>query len=802
MPRAPLLSPATAQCLEFPAFLAVLAELAASDLGAARIRDLDPFLDEEVLAARRRRFEEVQRLVEERPLVPAFETSLAELLRRLATGRPPLAGADLVQLAIFLRAGRESAARIREADPPCSALGELTADQPDLSELERRIGAILDRRGEVRDDASPELVELRRAIRSSRDRLYQELTGYVTAHRESLAEETIPMRGGRLVLMLPAGSRGRLPGLTHGRSGSGKTFYFEPLEVVETNNTLQQAVEDEEAERQRLMAELVARARESLDELERLAELMAEIDLLQAASRFAEICDGRLVEMAPRHELVLAAARHPLLDPRLADLRQRALGQPGHREAVVPLDLELDPETRVLVVTGPNAGGKTVALKTTGLLALVSQCGLPVPAAAGSRLPLFTRLVAIVGDEQDLLTDRSTFSGRLLRLKEAWEGAGADSLLLLDELGSGTDPEEGSALAVALLEGLLEHGSLAVITTHLTQLAAAALELPAATCAAMEFDAATGEPTFRLLPGPPGGSEALRLARRLGLPDEWLDRAESRLGSEHRQLRHLLTEVEQIRQQLAETRSRAEREAADVEKLRRRLEQEESALVEERRTVGRRLAAELDDFRRQTRDRLRQEVDQLRQEMEAGRRKGLAEAATGRLFTEAPRLQEAEPEGGGPLVEGGAVRHRSLGWEGTLESLQGSRAEVFVRGKRVRCRAQELIPTGPDGGRSKPQPRRRGGVSLSLDGGDRQIPRELKLIGQRVEPALRELDSYLDQALLSLLPEVRVVHGHGTGRLRQAVRQHLRGHPAVSSQRPGGPEEGGDGATVVQLRRG
>jgi DNA mismatch repair protein MutS2 len=805
-PATPLLSPATALALELPSLLAVLAELAASDLGGERLAGLAPCLTADELSSRQRRFEEARRLLGERPLVPAFETPVGELLERLDTGRPPINGPDLVRLAVFLRAIREAAAAIRQADPPCPALGELTAQLPDLSELERRIGSVLDRRGGVRDDASPELVTLRRSIRSVRDRLYQELGGYAAEHRETLAEETVPLRGGRLMLMLPAGSRGRLAGLTHGRSGSGKTFYFEPLEMVEPNNTLQQAVEDEEAERQRLLAELVTRARSALGELEHLAETLAELDLLQAACRFADLTGGRLVETSPRHDLALLGARHPLLDPRLAELRERALGQAGHREAVTPLDLSLDPESRVLVVTGPNAGGKTVALKTVGLLAVASQCGLPVPVGAGSRLPLVSRLVAIVGDEQDLLTDRSTFSGRLLRLKEAWEAAGEDSLLLLDELGSGTDPEEGSALSVALLEGLLERHSLAVITTHLTPLAAAALELPGAACAAMELDAATGEPTFRLRPGPPGGSEALGLARRLGLPAEWLDRAEARLGSEHRQLRHLLAEVERIRQMLAETHARAERDAADAETLRRRLEDEHRELTEERRTVGRRLAAELESFRRDTRQRLREEVERVRQKLEAGRRKGLAEEATERLFTAAPELDVPEPEAAGPLVEGEPVRHRTLGWEGTLERLQGSRAEVHVRGKRLRCRADELAPL--EDGTSKGRPvraagRRRGGVSLTLEDGDaRSAAQEIKLLGQRVEPALRELDAYLDQALLSPLEEVRVIHGHGTGRLRDAVRRHLRQHPAVAAQRPGNPDEGGDGATVVRLQRG
>jgi DNA mismatch repair protein MutS2 len=319
----------------------------------------------------------------------------------------------------------------------------------------------------------------------------------------------------------------------------------------------------------------------------------------------------------------------------------------------------------------------------------------------------------------------------------------------------------------------------------------------------MEFDGDTGQPTFRLLPGPPGGSEALALARRLGLPGEWLDRAEELLGSEHRKLRRLLAEVERIRRELAQEHARVEREAGDAEKLRRRLETEETELAEERRTLGRRLQVELDDFRRETRRKLQDEVAKLRRELEIGRRKidkERAKKAAAEVLEGAPELDVGAPEDDRELEEGRPVRHRLLGWEGTLDKLRDGRAEVSVRGKRVRCKADELVAAG--GGASGKTGGKKPRVSVSLEGGDRQVPRELKLIGRRVEPALGDLDSYLDQALLSTLPEVRIVHGHGSGRLRDAVREHLRGHPAVDSQRPGRGNEGGEGATVVTLRRG
>lgn len=805
-PPSSILSQATAQALELPSLLAVVSRFAASDLGRDRVLALRPCEDEEELRARRILFEEASRLVGERGLVPGFEVVLGDLLARLTSGRPPLEGIDVVRLADLGKATRDAAVRILEAVPPCPALAALARELPDLEPLLRRIERTLDRRGEVREDASPLLSTLRRQIRTVRDQIYRELGDFVAGHQEDLAEETVPMRGGRLVVMLQAGARGRSGGLVHGRSATGRSLYFEPLHVVESNNTLQQSVEDEEAERRRILVELIDASRESLPALLEHARFLGDLDLLQAAARFGDHCGARLPEIGARHDLRLREARHPLLDPCLAEAREEALGQAGHSGDIVPLDVELAPDRRILVVTGPNAGGKTVALKTAGLLALLAQCGLPIPAAPGSRVPFLSRLVATVGDEQDLLADRSTFSGRLLRLKEAWEGAGPDSLILLDELGSGTDPEEGAALAGALLEGLLEKGSLGVITTHLAQLAAAALELAGASCAAMEFDPATGRPTFRLVLGPPGASEALALARRLGLPAEWLDRAEARLGSEHRDLRRLIAEVEKVRQELTETRERLESEHADAAKLRRRLADERTALEEERRGVAKRMKGELDGFRRDTAERLRREVDRLRERFEEGRRRGLAAEAVESLFAAAPTFGEAAPEPAGPLVVGEPVRHLGLGWQGVLEKLEDGRAQVLVRGKRVRCRPEELAPaaTGEAPSGRKPEPtvretRPRPPAREDLDEAT-AVPSEINLIGLRVEPALEQLDSYLDRALLASRRQVRVVHGHGSGRLRQAVREHLRGHRGIAEIRSGAPNEGGDGATVVTFR--
>lgn len=790
-------APATRLALEFDALLALFASEARTDLGAAVVRGLEPAADEEELRRRRARYEEIGRLSLEAPLVPGLGDGLGELVDRLESGDPPLVGGEILRLAALLAAGGAAAARIAAVDPPCAELSRAVAGLADPQPLVRQIGRVLDRKGEVRDDASPKLAALRRQVQGARERLYGRLEAIGGAHRELIGEETIPMRGGRLMLMVQAGNRGKLAGLVHGRSATGKSLYFEPLEVVEENNTLQSAVDELEGERQRLLYELLRELAAQAPLVRQMAGLVGDLDALEAARRLAGEIDAHLPVLAPPGVLRLVAARHPLLDPRLARRRESVLGARGHEGAVEPLAVELTPERRALVITGPNAGGKTVALKTMGLLALAAQAGLPIPAAPASEVPFLASLVATVGDEQDLLADRSTFSGRLARLAEAYRAAGPQSLALLDELGSGTDPEEGTALAVALLETLVERGGLALITTHLTGLAAAAMELPGAACAAMEFEPSSGRPTFRLLPGSPGGSEALALARRMDLPAGWIARAEALLGEEHRDLRRLLAELEATREQLAlETEAtRTARAAAAL--AADRLDRERAELEAERRTLGARVKRELADFRERVSRELTGAAEKIRAELESGRRKSVAQQAVAALFAGAPRVAADEAEASDlPLVVGAEVRHAALGWRGVVEKLSAGRVEVLSNGKRLRLAAEDLVVVAAPRPVGKAPVVRRGGADV-----DRApTAPELHLIGQRVEPALEEMDAFLDQAMLSGRGEVRIVHGHGSGRLRDAVRERLRKHPAVVASRPGAPNEGGNGATVVTLR--
>ena len=794
---AAIASRATLAALEYGAALALFAAEARTDLGRDRLLAALPAASSGELVRRRSAYLECERLRLEEPLVPSLGEGVGGLAERAVTLEPALSGGEILVVARLLRAAGEAARRILAADPPCPTLAVAAAAVADPRPLVAKIERLLDKKGEVRDDASPKLGALRREVQGARERIYTRLEAIGGANREHLGEETVPLRGGRLMLMLQSGARGRMAGLVHGRSATGRSFYFEPLEVVEENNTMQSAIEELDAERQRILNELLAELASEPELLAAAAALVAELDALEAAARIAVEIEARLPDLASGASLKLVAARHPLLEPRLAGRRERALGARGHDGAIVPLALELEPERRVLVVTGPNAGGKTVALKTVGLLTLLAQAGLPVPVGAGSALPWFASVVATVGDEQDLLAERSTFSGRLARLSEAWSAAAPKSLALLDELGSGTDPEEGTALSVALLEELVARGGLALVTTHLTGVAAAALELPGAACAAMEFEPSSGRPTFRLRPGSPGGSEAIALARRMALAPAWIARAEALLGEGHRDLRNLLAELEATREELAREAEREREAAAEARHASERLERERAALEAERRTVAARLKRELEEFRARVQRTLADEAAKMKAEHEAGRRRNLAGEAVARIFADAPAVEVEEAAGDAPLVPGSRVRHRTLGWRGELLKLAGDRAEVAVGGKRLKASASDLAA---DAAPAPPSAPRRASAKAAADEERPVVAPELHLIGQRVEPALEELDDYLDRALRAARPEVRIVHGHGTGRLREAIRDHLRRHRAVAGFRAGAPEEGGNGATVVELR--
>jgi len=679
----------------------------------------------------------------------------------------------------------------RERLPPFEAL---------LARAARLFGAD----GLLRDDASPALASARSRLRKRREEVSRQLERLVGDRHDALGDAVVVLRNDRYCLPVLASARGRVPGIVHDRSGSGQTVFVEPLEVVEANNDLALLAVEERREAERLLAEFGRLLLDERPALEGAVQSLALLDALEAKAGFGETGEGRLPEISDDGGWTLRGARHPLLDARFEKLRRRALDDAREGSTAVPLDVDLPPDRRLLVVSGPNAGGKTVVLKTAGLFSMLAQCGIPVPAAAGTRLPVFRAIRTEIGDAQAILADRSTFSSSMERLAQILAEAGPGTLALLDEIGGATDPEEGSAIARAYLEALVERGGRVLATTHLSAIKTFAGSRPDALCAAMEFDERTGRPNYRLHAGLAGRSHALSVARERGLPESLIERATAILGEAWKRRERAETEAEQALERLREGERRLAEERAHAARESERLESERRKLADER---ARMLAQGLAGFERAEAELKRRVEKELEVARLASAR--LAQASAARLVEEASQAaaiepvvaaaREAEEEIARKVEPGSRARVRGLGAEGLVVAFDGDWAQMEIQGKRLRVRRGELEPVR-DGSR-EPKAASRERPRESHDSRDLTGPTaEVNVIGQRVDDAIDTVDKALDGALLSGAARLRVVHGHGTGRLRDGLREHFRGHGSVASLRPGGKDEGGNGATILELR--
>ena len=679
----------------------------------------------------------------------------------------------------------------RERLPPFEAL---------LARAARLFGAD----GLLRDDASPALASARSRLRKRREEVSRQLERLVGDRHDALGDAVVVLRNDRYCLPVLASARSRVPGIVHDRSGSGQTVFVEPLEVVEANNDLALLAVEERREAERLLAEFGRLLLDERPALEGAVQSLALLDALEAKAGFGETGEGRLPEISDDGGWTLRGARHPLLDARFEKLRRRALDDAREGSTAVPLDVDLPPDRRLLVVSGPNAGGKTVVLKTAGLFSMLAQCGIPVPAAAGTRLPVFRAIRTEIGDAQAILADRSTFSSSMERLAQILAEAGPGTLALLDEIGGATDPEEGSAIARAYLEALVERGGRVLATTHLSAIKTFAGSRPDALCAAMEFDERTGRPNYRLHAGLAGRSHALSVARERGLPESLIERATAILGEAWKRRERAETEAEQALERLREGERRLAEERAHAARESERLESERRKLADER---ARMLAQGLAGFERAEAELKRRVEKELEVARLASAR--LAQASAARLVEEASQAaaiepvvaaaREAEEEIARKVEPGSRARVRGLGAEGLVVAFDGDWAQMEIQGKRLRVRRGELEPVR-DGSR-EPKAASRERPRESHDSRDLTGPTaEVNVIGQRVDDAIDTVDKALDGALLSGAARLRVVHGHGTGRLRDGLREHFRGHGSVASLRPGGKDEGGNGATILELR--
>lgn len=813
--------------LEFPLVRARLAGHTSFSPSRRLAESLSPSNDSFMVARGLDETDQARALLSERPDVgvggardigPAVE-------RAARSGR--LEASELLDItATLIAAGRLQEALREERRP---LLHELARAIAPLPALRNRLEVSLDPAGELLDRASPALGGLRRAVRVAYERLRSRLEDLV--HRSemgaALQEPIVTLRNGRYVVPVRSDARGRVKGIVHDQSGSGQTLFVEPLVAVQLGNIWREAQLTAQAEEERILDELSALVGTQAGPLRETLDALARFDLWAAKARLAAEMDAVRAETADRVEVELSAARHPGLTGR-----------------VVPTDLRLGRDYTALVITGPNTGGKTVALRTLGLLSLMNQAGLHVPAAPGSRLPVFRDVFADIGDEQSVAQSLSTFSGHLRSIVRIVEAAGPGCLVLLDELGAGTDPTEGSALAQALLDHFIQAGALVAATSHYAELKVYAHDTPQARNASVEFDIDTLSPTYRLTIGLPGTSQAFAIAERLGLGSELVDDARSRLSRAQLDFEATLSSIKAsettaaealIQAEEAEARARTARSEAEQERVRARREREEAVLA--------------------ARSEADAAVGAIREEIEATRALLARETLTETRLDEAIRRLEERisslPVGrsSDAVVE---EPTEPLGWrlgmqaltpaglEGRIVSLEsgGRRATLEAGGLRVTADVSDLLPAsqGDDPGRSarptgergasrmptadRPVSGRRGdfgaeegveraaaairsarSAAVTGRGGPpaRSVASSLDLRGARVEEALELLERYIDQAATAEAGRVTVIHGHGTGALRDSVREHLTSHPLVREWRAGERGEGGDGATIVSL---
>ena len=698
-----------------------------------------------------------------------------------------LEGGDLVLLLPLLDAAGQLSAYGRSLVAMAPRIAALTGGLPQVSDLAEALRRAVDDEGAVRDEASPRLRQLRRELRDRRKRIVADLERlFQSSDAERLfAERFVTLRHGRYVVPVRAEARARVRGIVHDRSQSGQTLFVEPADAVDANNDLVQATREEEAEVVRILAALTDAVRERGDELRHLVATVGELDGIFARGHLAERMEATRPVIGPDGPVMLRAARHPLL------LAQS--WRDGSR-AVVPVDVEITRERPLLVITGPNAGGKTIALKSLALHVLMAQIGCHIPAAENSRLPAFERLHAIIGDDQSVAENLSTFSAFVKQVREILVDADRHSLILLDELGAGTDPDEGAALAQAILEELAARGALVMATTHLEPLKAFASTHVSARNASVEFDAATLAPTFRVVYDRPGQSYALTIAARLGLPPDLIERARGHRSEQAARLSELLLRLdEQTRTEAERTQAIERREQEAAASLARAQEHESQAEIRAAQALGRARQEAIQllaDVRRATAaewERLKR-ADRTKRSLEEGRRRRNETAA--RL---APAPADPLPASDlAALVPGATVVAEHLGVRGEIASIAGSTATVRSGSITLRVPLTSLRPVAALAAR-----RPVAAIRVPEKTG---IGSELHLLGRTTDEAREMVEQYLDDAFMAGLPTVRLVHGKGTGALRKTIRTLLSAHPLIESFRDGEPSEGGTGATVAALK--
>lgn len=799
------MQPGALRVLEFDRIVEAVRRYALTPMGDERVARLTPTSDAHKAAQLLAATTEATRYLSANPGFPLrASTELPQILSSLATEGRALEPLRLLALADFLDSIDETRAAIRRAPGTFPLLEAASAAVASFKGETAQVRNKIEPSGDVVDHASPELKAIRERLRKQRARLRGTLESYLRGKETAkyLQDQVVTERNGRYVLVIKAEHRSAIPGIVHGTSTSGASLFLEPLSTVEINNDIVALEEQESEEIRRILLALTDTFRSRAGDLQRTIESATELDAIQARARFSNQVDGIEPGLSTDGAFELQAARHPLL------------------KQAVPVTIKVIPPATVLLITGPNTGGKTVALKTAGLLALMAQAGLRIPAADGSRLPVFRSIFADIGDEQSIEASLSTFSGHITNIAAMDRGLAVPALVLLDEVGSGTDPIEGGALGVAVVDHFRDHGATVIATSHYDALKTYSSTTEGVTSAAFGFDAETFAPTYQLTYGSPGRSLALEIASRLGLNPSVIDAARQNLSVREAQLADHLAKIDRDMRALEHEHRLASRERETLEVAEARMRQREDALRQREETFRRRLNEELEGQVRRARAEIddiisdlkakaqRLAQDASRQSISTGDAGSIRSDARIAVDTVAKRLAEANPEsnegapagaaggavGGRPPAIGDRVVVGGLGLEAVVTSLHDGVADLDVRGKRLRASVSDLrVVGGP--------PTRAPAVSVHVELQPRESgPTDLNVIGCSVDEAIARAERFLDESLLTDQRTVRLIHGYGTGQLRRALAGFLQQHPLVARFATAPPEQGGGGVTVVELK--
>jgi DNA mismatch repair protein MutS2 len=728
-------------------------------------------------------------------------------LERLESPAIVLEAADFLDAGSLLETAAWLRQQFRQEATQFPLLAARGASLTDFKELQAAIRRCLLPNGEISDDASSALRRIRTSILQTRDSIQKTLKQILRSRQAEAGEDYVTLRNDRFVIPVRSEHRRNLQGVVHGASATGQTVFVEPFETVEMNNQLVQLAEDEAAEIFRLLKELTERLRGMLGPLQSAAATIAELDSVFARGRFARDFDACIPEFSAQPELRLDAARHAVLEDKL---------RKEHR-AIVPMTLALGGEERLLVISGPNTGGKTVALKTTGLAVLAAQSGIPV-AAQRAVLSLFDRVLVDIGDDQSIAADLSTFSSHMLNLKSMLEEATPHSLVLVDEMGTGTAPEEGAALAVALLGEFQKKHCFVMATTHHDRLKTYASTTPGVVNAAVEFDDVNLRPTYRLMVGVPGGSSGIAIAKRLALPESVIEHAKSLLAPEAQEAAGLIAylhrsrdELDRLRLQMAEERRALEQERTQLrnewlERQKQRIAELEQKFAEMHKRFEENVASVVEAVKeRELRAQLEKTSRRKMQDARIGAKEELNDAVV-QTISQSQRdlgikLESVDKVRVELLQPGVKIRVRGFNKPVILRRVDGPSAEIEAGPLRMKVAVEEI--TGIEGqapGKTKMSPGPRENITVTSQGGEDAASGEINVIGMTVEEASALVDKFLDDASLANRTLVRIIHGHGTGALRKGLGAFLATHPLVGKHAFETEENGGKAITVVNLR--